>query len=78
MNHQEFIPGFHPVRQFVLLGLCSHVQASDRIFLMVKHSMFPQVSSCAPKEKKMREPHDKATLQRTLLTVGRKPSYQTL
>ena len=52
MNHQDFIPGFRPVKQFVLLGLCSHALVSDRIFLMVKHSMFPQVSSCAPKEKK--------------------------
>ena len=52
MNHQESIPGFRQVKQFVLLGLCSHVQASDRIFLMAKHSVFPQVSSCAPKENK--------------------------
>ena len=57
MNHQEFIPGFRQVKQFVLLGLCSHVQASDRIFLMVKHSVFPQVSSCAPKENKKWENH---------------------
>ena len=52
MNHKEFIPGFRQVKQFVLLGLCSHVQASDRIFLMVKHLVFPQVFSCAPKENK--------------------------